>query len=173
MAMATQSSQVAFSIVLFNNILSFVPIATVLYHCLLNSLSAKCRQNPSFIRSSKIVFREYLESWLNDYCQPNLSPRTNELYSYMCGKHIIPDLGDIPLLGLKPQHLQRLYASKIKSSLSTRTVQLIHVTLHKALKNAVKTRLVIRNIEAGRSGSGHRVINSRLTTGGKPHHTTS
>ena len=99
-----------------------------------------------YIRPSKTNLREYLESWLSDYCMPNLSPRTYELYSYVCNNHIIPNLGDIPLVELKPQHLQRLYAEKHKSGLSNRTVQLIHVTLHKTLKNAVKTGLIIRNI---------------------------
>ena len=50
------------------------------------------------------------------------------------------------LFEIKPQHLQRLYADKLASGLSGRTVQIIHVTLHKALKNAVKTGQLIRNV---------------------------
>jgi len=99
-----------------------------------------------YIRSSKTNLREYLESWLSDYCMPNLSPRTHELYSYICEKHIFPKLGNLLLVDLKPQHLQHLYSEKIKSGLSNRTVQLIHVTIHKALKNAVKTGSIIRNV---------------------------
>ena len=99
-----------------------------------------------YIRPSKTNLREYLESWLSDYCMPNLSPRTHELYSYICEKHIFPKLGNLLLVDLKPQHLQHLYSEKIKSGLSNRTVQLIHVTIHKALKNAVKTGAIIRNV---------------------------
>jgi len=98
-----------------------------------------------YIRPSKNNLREYLGSWLSDYCKPNLSPRTHELYSYICEKHINPELGNFSLVKLKPQHLQHLYSEKLKSGLGNRTVQLIHVTLHKALKNAVKTGLIIRN----------------------------
>jgi integrase len=98
------------------------------------------------MKPGKVTLSEYLNSWLADYCKPNLSPRTHELYSYICDKHIIPTLGNIRLVELKPHHLQRLYADKLSSGLSNRTVQIIHITLHKALKNAVKTGLLIRNI---------------------------
>jgi len=103
-------------------------------------------ENGTFIKPGKVTLREYLKSWLADYCKPNLSPRTHELYSYICDKHIIPILGSILLVELKPQHLQRLYADKLSSGLSGRTVQIIHITLHKALKNAVKTGLLLRNV---------------------------
>jgi len=104
------------------------------------------RNNGTFIKPGKITLNEYLKSWLADYCKPNLSPRTHELYSYICDKHILPTLGSILLVELKPQHLQRLYADKLSSGLSGRTVQIIHITLHKAFKNAVKTGLLIRNV---------------------------
>ncbi|MFC1943440.1 tyrosine-type recombinase/integrase [Chloroflexota bacterium] len=100
----------------------------------------------TFVRPGKATLSEYLLSWLNDYCKPNLSPRTHELYSYICNKHILPTLGSMLLFELKPQQLQRLYADKLASGLSGRTVQIIHVTLHKALKNAVKTGQLIRNV---------------------------
>jgi integrase len=99
-----------------------------------------------FVKPGKATLAEYLNSWLTDYCKPNLSPRTHELYSYMCQGHILPTLGNILLSDLKPQHLQHLYADKLQSGLSGRTVQLIHITLHKSLKNAVKTGLLVRNV---------------------------
>jgi len=103
------------------------------------------RNNGTFVKPGKATVSEYLRSWLADYCKPNLSPRTNELYSYICENHIIPTLGHIPLVELKPKHIQRLYADKLASGLSNRTVQIIHVTLHKALKNSVKMGMLIRN----------------------------
>jgi len=89
---------------------------------------------------------EYLRSWLNDYVRPNLAGNTIALYSTMCEKHIIPAIGQCPLVELKPQHIQHLYAEKQKSGLSKRTVEIIHVVLHKALKNAVRIGLVSRNV---------------------------
>jgi len=109
--------------------------------------------NGTFTKPGKTTVGEYLKSWLADYCKPNLSPRTHELYSYICEKHIMPILGLAPLTELRPSHLQHLYSEKLstgrsngKGGLSNRTVQLIHITLHKALKNAVKTGLLARNV---------------------------
>ena len=99
-----------------------------------------------YVKPGKTKLGEYLRSWLVDYCRPNLSPRTQELYSYICEKHLIPTLGNVSLTELKPQHLQHLYSEKLSSGLSNRTVQIIHITLHKALKNAVKSGLLVRNV---------------------------
>jgi integrase len=63
----------------------------------------------------------------------------------LCRKHITPELGKIPLTQLRATQIQSLYSAKLKSGLSARTVQLIHVCLHKALKSAVKTGLLILN----------------------------
>jgi integrase len=104
------------------------------------------RDKGTFVKTTKNTVAEYLKSWLSDYCSLNLSPRTCELYSYMCAKHIIPAIGSTKLSELKPQQIQHLYAEKVAAGLSSRTVQIIHVTLHKALKNAVRTGLVVRNI---------------------------
>lgn len=102
--------------------------------------------NGTFVKPGKSSVYEYLKAWLNDYVKPNLAPRTHELYSYICDKHLMPTLGNVVIVDLKPQHLQRLYAKKQESGLSARTVQLIHVTIHKALKCAVKTGLLNRNV---------------------------
>ena len=99
-----------------------------------------------FVRPGKEMLAEYMKSWLSDYVRPNLSPRTCELYQYICEKHVFSTLANIELVELKPVHLQHLYAKKQASGLSNRTVQLIHITLHKALKNAVKVGLLSRNV---------------------------
>ncbi len=106
----------------------------------------------TFMKPGKTSLGEYLERWLRDYAWPNLAPRTAEGYQYIVRNHIIPSLGRIPLTQLKPEHLQRLYSEKLsdgrfdgKGGLSKRSVQYIHVTLHKALKNAVKLGMIGRN----------------------------
>ena len=108
--------------------------------------------NGTFIKPGKTTLAEYLERWLKDYAWPNLAPRTAEGYQYIVRSHLIPSLGQIPLTQLKPEHLQRLYSEKLsagrfdgKGGLSKRSVQYIHVTLHKALKNAVKLGMIGRN----------------------------
>jgi len=104
------------------------------------------RDKGTFIKPGKDTVAEYLKVWLNDYCKPTLSPRSLELYSYICRVHLIPAIGKIPLTELKPQQLQHLYAEKLSSGLSGRTVQICHVAIHKALKNAVRINLLSRNV---------------------------
>ncbi|MBN2074211.1 MAG: site-specific integrase [Dehalococcoidales bacterium] len=99
----------------------------------------------TFVKPEKQTVSEYLHSWLSDYRQ-NLAQKTSELYLYLIDKHIIPIIGNIPLSELKTQHLQKLYSKKIDSGLSNVTVQIIHRILHKALKDAVRTNLLYRNV---------------------------
>ena len=98
----------------------------------------------SFVKPSKLTVKTHLEEWLNGSVRSTVSPKTHELYEYLSRKHLIPALGAIPLSRLRAQHIQALYSEKL-SSLSPRTVQLLHVCLHKALDNAIKTGLLARN----------------------------
>ena len=98
-----------------------------------------------FAKPSKLTVGAYLEQWLKSYVASTVAPSTFECYSYISKTHLIPALGSIKLCNLRPQHLQRLYADKLQQGLSPRTVQLLHVTMHKALKNAIKTGLLSRN----------------------------
>jgi len=99
-----------------------------------------------FAKPGKTTVAEYLSTWLQDYCKPSLSPRTHRLYSYICRTHVIPAIGRITLMELRSQHLQKLYSEKLASGLSTRTVQICHVVIHKALKNAVRINQISRNV---------------------------
>jgi integrase len=60
--------------------------------------------------------------------------------------HINPAIGRIKLKDLRPDHLQSFYSKKLDAGLSRRTVQLLHVTLRTALKQAVRWGLVPRNV---------------------------
>jgi len=51
----------------------------------------------------------------------------------------------VKLKNLTPVHVRGLYREKLQAGLSPRTVQYIHVTLHKALKQAVQDGLIPRN----------------------------
>jgi integrase len=62
--------------------------------------------------------------------------------------HITPSLGKIKLKNLKPERVRALIRDKRSSSLSSRTVQLIHTVLGKALKDAVQDEILHRNVAA-------------------------
>ena len=103
----------------------------------------------AFVSPSKTTVADYLRRWLQEYVRPNLSPRGFERYESIARVHLIPDLGAIALTQLRPEHLQRLYASKLSSGLSPRSVRYQHVVLHKALETAMKWGLVVRNVADG------------------------
>ena len=106
-----------------------------------------------FMKPGKTTLAEYLRRWLVEYVQPNLAPRTAEGYEHIIRRHLVPALGNLPLTQLKPEHVQRLYSQKLtdgrcakEGGLSNRTVRYIHVTLHKALQDALRLGLVTRNV---------------------------
>jgi integrase len=103
----------------------------------------------NFITTSKTTVADYLRRWLQEYVKPNLSPRGFERYESIARVHLIPNLGAIALTQLRPEHLQRQYASKLSSGLSPRSVRYQHVVLHKALQTAMKWGLVARNVADG------------------------
>src|SRR5215210_4244746 len=91
-----------------------------------------------------LKLREYLSRWLEDSVKDTVRNTTYERYEQIARTHIIPMLGDVKLKGLSPTHVRGLYKEKLQT-LSPRTVQYIHVTLHKALKQAVNDGLIPRN----------------------------
>ncbi|HEX76206.1 MAG TPA: site-specific integrase [Dehalococcoidia bacterium] len=100
----------------------------------------------SYIEPSKTTMAEYLEYWLAEYVKPNLSPKGYERYESISRVHLIPAIGNIALTQLKPEHLQKLYAAKIKAGLQPRTVRYHHVVLHKAIAIAMKWGMGTRNV---------------------------
>jgi integrase len=106
----------------------------------------------TFMKPGKATLADFLERWLKDYAYANLAPRTAEGYDTIIRQHLIPRLGSIPLTGLRPEHIQKYYAETLangrcngKGALSSTTLRHHHMTLHKALKCAVKWGLLVRN----------------------------
>jgi integrase len=88
---------------------------------------------------------DYLRRWLEDSVKDTVRGTTFERYEQNCRKHIIPTLGRVKLKDLTPAHVRGLYKEKLHS-LSPRSVRYIHVTLHKALKQAMHDGLIPRNV---------------------------
>ena len=53
-------------------------------------------------------------------------------------KHVVPAMSNVRLSNLTPAHLQGFYGSKLDAGLSPRTVQYLHIILHRALKQALR-----------------------------------
>ena len=87
---------------------------------------------------------EFLSGWLVSI-KSSIQPSTWHLYRQIIRDHILPDLGQVKLRDLRPEHIQSLYDSKLESGASPRTVQSIHTVLHCTLGQAVKLGMLSRN----------------------------
>jgi integrase len=92
-----------------------------------------------------LTVEEYMIRWLADSVRGTVRRTTFERYEQITRKHIVPEVGRVKLKALTPAHVRGLYRKKLEAGLSARTVQYVHVTLHKALKQAVSDGLIPRN----------------------------
>jgi len=107
----------------------------------------------SYVKPNKITLGELLRQWLKDYASMNTTDRTQESYTSIMERHLIPALARISLVDLQAQHIQGYYAKKLlegradgKGGLSARSVVYHHRILSKALDYGVRMGLVVRNV---------------------------
>ncbi len=94
----------------------------------------------------KLLLGDYLGTWLRDSVKNSVRPTTYQRYEGVVRLHIDPYLGDTRILKLTSTKVQALYRNRLDSGCSPRTVQYVHVTLHKALKQALRWGLVPANV---------------------------
>jgi integrase len=107
------------------------------------------RESGIHFDAGNLTLEDYLDRWLIVSVQDTVRQRTWERYEQIARLHIKPALGKLRLKALTPTHVRSLYREKLDTGLATRTVQYIHTTLHKALKDAVADALVPRNVTEG------------------------
>ncbi len=95
--------------------------------------------------ASKLTFGDYLDQWLAS-TKDTVGLRTYQRAEIAVRVHIKPKLGRVRLDKLTALQLDGLYRDKLKSGLSPRSVQIIHATVHKALKQAHRWRMVRSNV---------------------------
>jgi integrase len=97
--------------------------------------------------SGKTTVEQYMLNWLKD---KELEVRwgTYRKYKWLVHQHVIPNLGDVQLEKLAPEHLQRLYTQLQvgPNRLSNRSILHMHLMLHSALDRALKWGKVQRNV---------------------------
>lgn len=93
-----------------------------------------------------VTVGEYLDRWLTDSVRGTVRQRTYEEYVGIVDRHLAPTIGRVKLKALTPPHVRGLYREKLDDGLAPRTVQYIHRTLTKALKQAVVDGLIPRNV---------------------------
>ena len=93
-----------------------------------------------------LTIGQYLEEWIEGPLRDSVSDKTRDDYTWLCRKHVIPEIGRIKLKKLTAEHLDRLYSRKSREGLSPRTVGYIHATIRVALQRSVKKRLIHFNV---------------------------
>jgi len=107
----------------------------------------------SYIKPNKLTLGEWLDQWCESFVIMNTTPRTYVSYRSIIDNHLKQGLGSIALSRLEPQQIQAYYADRLakgrvdgKGSLSNRSVLYHHRILSKALDQAVKMGMVVRNV---------------------------
>ena len=95
--------------------------------------------------SENLTVGGYLDRWL-EAVKGSVRERTWQRHEQVVRVHLKPTIGSVKLDRLNALQVQSMYRQKLDSGLSARTVGIIHATLHKALKQAVRWSLVPRNV---------------------------
>ena len=94
----------------------------------------------------RLTIGRYLKGWVEGPLRDSVAEKTRDDYAWICRKHLIPEIGRMKLKKLTAEHLDELYARKVREGLSPRTVGYIHATIRVALQRAVKKRLIPFNV---------------------------
>lgn len=112
----------------------------------------KCKPN--------MPFGDWMDFWYQNFNKPSLNQNTRQEYESRIYKHIIPEIGKIPLNELSQSDLQQFYA-RLKSGgrlirveqygagLSDRMVRVCHGSCRSALQKAVEEGLIRQNPAIG------------------------
>ena len=125
----------------------------------LETLKEQCGK-PTEKINSEILFGEWIDFWYQTYCKHTIRVTTQVEYENRIYKHIIPEIGKIPLNKLTQSDIQQFYA-RTKSSgrkinteiygtgLSDRVIRAIHANCRSALEKAVQEGLIRINPAIG------------------------
>ena len=91
-----------------------------------------------------LTLEQWLDIWRKQYLS-NVKPGTVCHYESVCRLHIVPALGNIPLVKLRTPAIQKFYIDLQEKGLSPKYIKNIHGCLHKALDIAVRIDYITKN----------------------------
>ena len=97
--------------------------------------------------SERQTVADYLSTWL-EATRASVRPRTWSRYEQYVRIHAIPEIGRLSIARLTPQDLQRLYSARLERGSAPLTVAHLHAVLHRALSQAERWGIVVRNVAA-------------------------
>jgi site-specific recombinase XerC len=108
---------------------------------ILASVAAGTHVDPS----SETV-RDFVERWLRDWADDNVSNKTWTRYAQLLRKHLAARVGSVPIQRIGAHHLQGAYAAMAQEGLADRTRLNLHRVVSTMLKHAVQWGVVARNV---------------------------
>jgi integrase len=88
----------------------------------------------------------FVERWLADWADANVSHKTWTRYAELLRKHLCARVGRVPLQKLRAADLQSAYAQMAKAGLADRTRLHLHRVVSTMLKHATQWGVVARNV---------------------------
>lgn len=93
----------------------------------------------------KPTLHDWATYWLDNIAAPRIRPRVHQNYRSYIHRHISPTLGDKRLDKITPVDIRALHATMAKRGLSSRSIQAVHNTLAKILRDAVREGTIATN----------------------------
>lgn len=101
--------------------------------------------NGSYLNPNKVTVSVWLNTWLFEYKKRNLKPNTFASYEMNIRIHVRPVLGEMLMMDVRPEHLQKFFNLKAENGLSSESVKKLRNILSGAFSQAIKNQLISRN----------------------------
>jgi integrase len=109
-----------------------------------------------YVKPEQMTVAEFLDGTWLPAIKATVRPTTAALYAQVVKNHLKPGVGSVRLQGLTAPALNKFYAQLLATGrrdgtgagLSTRSTRIVHTVLHRALRDALKWRLVSHNVAA-------------------------
>lgn len=92
------------------------------------------------------TLNQHLDKWLKDVAPNGAGERTLQDYSEYLKRYVREPLGEMGLLSIKPEHVQKVFSDMHQRGLSPRTIQFCYTILRAALKDAVWKEKILFNV---------------------------
>lgn len=99
----------------------------------------------SIIVGEKPLMSAWLPHWLENIAAPRIRPRVKQNYASYIKVHLIPAIGARRIDKLTTDDIRHLHDTMRGNGASPRTIQAVHNTLSKALKDAVREEIIFSN----------------------------
>jgi integrase len=105
---------------------------------------------------SRTTTATFLLLWCGEVLPGTVKDRTADGYRDILERYVIPAIGSVRLLDLRPEHVHRMLRSLEEGGLSVSTRRLARTVLRRALAHAERWELVPRNVAALIDAPRHR-----------------